>query len=44
MAANVALRAAPAARIFVTSTPKRKLNASPQNKPLRTFLRSLCAG
>jgi hypothetical protein len=34
-AANVALRAAPATRISVTSTPKKKCNPEPPGKPAR---------
>src|SRR6267154_5304573 len=40
MAASAALRDAPATRTCATSTPRRKPNPSPQNKPVRTYLPS----
>src|SRR6267378_3111771 len=38
MAASAALRAAPATRIAARSTPKRKRNLKPLNRPVRIYL------
>src|SRR5439155_18116741 len=40
MAASAALRAVPAIRISVISTPKKKPKPSPPNRPVRTYLPS----